>query len=341
MGSGGENRKVRFGTILSAKRNNRCLTWLEGATVDIRSCRELITVADKLSFSDAAEELFVTQPTLSKHVAATEREVGFRIFDRDTAGVDLTAEGALFIDGLRDVVDSYDATLASVRSAQNAGLMYKASATVRVAGPLLNSDLSHLVATARNTVVERGTPLTVPVRDVGLRDSIDLLFEDKTDILLAFSYGAFLRNDRRLRVDHLTNLPFGISCYQDHPLASLSHITFDDIRGQTLLTYPLAGRAGYHDFMARVCRKHGIDEPHFHCDEYAICAPLTSDQVVFGVYFPGYATMGLSIVSRPLDDARDAFDLCIVRRRREPNPYVRSMFDALKSNNQAMGACRR
>ena len=79
--------------------------------MDIRSCRELIAVADRLSFSDAAEELFVTQPTLSKHVAAAEREVGFRIFDRDTAGVDLTAEGELFIDGLRDVVESYETAL--------------------------------------------------------------------------------------------------------------------------------------------------------------------------------------------------------------------------------------
>ena len=299
--------------------------------MDIRSCRELIAVADRLSFSDAAEELFVTQPTLSKHVAAAEREVGFRIFDRDTAGVDLTAEGELFIDGLRDVVESYETALASVRSAQNAGLTRDTDATVRVAGPLLNSDLSRLVADARDTTIKKGIPLTVPIRDVGLRDSIDLLFEDQADILLAFSYGAFLRNDRRLRVEHLTSLPFGVSCYRDHPLASLPQITFDDIRGQVLLTYPLVGRAGYHEYVARVCRKHGIGEPHLYCDEHAICTPLTSNQVVFGVYFPGYGTMGPNIVSRPLSDAQDAFDLCVVRRHREPNPHVRAMFDTLKS----------
>ena len=303
--------------------------------MDIRSCRELIAVADRLSFSDAAEELFVTQPTLSKHVAAAEREVGFRIFDRDTASVDLTIEGELFVDGLRDVVESYETALASVRSAQNAGLTREANATVRVAGPLLNSDLSRLVADARDAVIENGTPLTVPIRDVGLRDSIDLLFEDQADILLAFSYGAFLRNDRRLRVEHLMNLPFGVSCYRGHPLASLPHITFDNIRGQTLLTYPLIGRAGYHEYVARICRKHDISEPHLYCDEHAICTPLTSDQVIFGVYFPGYATMGPNIVSRPLSDTQDTFDLCVVRRRREPNPHVRAVFDALKSTRQA------
>ena len=303
--------------------------------MDIRSCRELIAVADRLSFSDAAEELFVTQPTLSKHVAAAEREVGFRIFDRDTAGVDLTMEGELFIEGLRDVVESYETALASVRSAQNAGLMREANAAVRVAGPLLNSDLSRLVSDARDTVIGKGIPLTVPIRDVGLRDSVDLLFEDQADILLAFSYGAFLRNDRRLRVEHLVSLPFGVSCYRDHPLASLPHIAFDNIRGQTLLTYPLIGRAGYHEYVARVCRKHGIGEPRLYCDEYAICTPLRSDQVVFGVYFPGYATVGQNIVSRPLDDTQDVFDLCIVRRRREPNPHVRALFDALKSTRQA------
>ena len=62
--------------------------------MDISYCNELVVLADCLSFSQAADRLFITQSTLSKHVATAEKEAGFRIFDRDTTKVELTEEQA-------------------------------------------------------------------------------------------------------------------------------------------------------------------------------------------------------------------------------------------------------
>jgi DNA-binding MarR family transcriptional regulator len=76
--------------------------------LNLEYCKELIVLADLLSFSKAAERLYITQSTLSKHVAAAEREAGFRIFDRTTSHVALTEAGRIYIDYLRQVVDRYD-----------------------------------------------------------------------------------------------------------------------------------------------------------------------------------------------------------------------------------------
>ena len=65
--------------------------------MDISYCNELVVLADCLSFSQAADRLFITQSTLSKHVATAEKEAGFRIFDRDTSKVELTESGRAYI----------------------------------------------------------------------------------------------------------------------------------------------------------------------------------------------------------------------------------------------------
>ena len=58
--------------------------------MDIGTCRELIELAECLNFHKAANRLFITQSTLSKHVIAAERELGIRIFERNTQKVALT-----------------------------------------------------------------------------------------------------------------------------------------------------------------------------------------------------------------------------------------------------------
>ena len=76
--------------------------------MDISYCNELVVLADCLSFSQAADRLFITQSTLSKHVATAEKEAGFRIFDRDTTKVELTESGRAYIERLREVAKKYE-----------------------------------------------------------------------------------------------------------------------------------------------------------------------------------------------------------------------------------------
>lgn len=57
--------------------------------------QEYVRVADRGSFTAAARELHLTQSTLSKHVAALEREFGAELFVRDRSGISMTAAGRL------------------------------------------------------------------------------------------------------------------------------------------------------------------------------------------------------------------------------------------------------
>jgi len=54
-------------------------------------------VAEKSSFSKAAEELFVTESTISQRIKKLEDEINIRLFDRSTRSVSLTSEGKVFL----------------------------------------------------------------------------------------------------------------------------------------------------------------------------------------------------------------------------------------------------
>ena len=61
--------------------------------MDIETLRSFVVVARAGSITRAAEELYVTQPTLSRRIAVLEDELGVQLFDREHGGVRLTPAG--------------------------------------------------------------------------------------------------------------------------------------------------------------------------------------------------------------------------------------------------------
>ena len=54
-----------------------------------------LTAAKCENFTKAAQQLFVTQPVLGRHIANLEEEIGFPLFSRDRKAVRLTPYGKL------------------------------------------------------------------------------------------------------------------------------------------------------------------------------------------------------------------------------------------------------
>lgn len=64
--------------------------------VDFRHLETFCRVASLKSFSKAAEDLFLTQPTISGHILALEKSLAIRLFDRTGREVRLTKAGEIF-----------------------------------------------------------------------------------------------------------------------------------------------------------------------------------------------------------------------------------------------------
>lgn len=65
--------------------------------MELRYLREFSVLARVLKYQEAAEMLFISQSTLSKHIMTMEKELGEMLFIRNKRNVQLTAFGARFL----------------------------------------------------------------------------------------------------------------------------------------------------------------------------------------------------------------------------------------------------
>ena len=65
--------------------------------MDIPTIETFLTVAQKQSFSQAADALFLTQPAISKRIATLESELNCKLFDRINKQIILTESGKIFL----------------------------------------------------------------------------------------------------------------------------------------------------------------------------------------------------------------------------------------------------
>lgn len=288
--------------------------------MDIGMCRELIELAECLNFHKAANRLFITQSTLSKHVSAVERELGIRIFERNTQKVELTESGNILVAGLKQMVEVYDRTLQQAFDHQRG-----ADAIVRIVGPLLNSEIASLVSSAVSLIAQN-QPIEVVMTDTGVRDTEERLLLGNADIAIGFRYA---ETSSQLFYEHLFDIPFGVACHAAHPLATVTPLTFANLTRARIISYPAEERIAYHNYVSRVKERHNIHTPIEHLKSDTLCFPGTTDSVIFGIHFPDYSRFGADIVTRQLDDTSDVFDTCVICRKHESNPAVLALFNAI------------
>ena len=76
--------------------------------MEIRTLRYFLAVAREENMTRAAEQLHVTQPTLSKTLKALEDELGKKLFTRHSFSIRLTEEGVLLRNRAEDLVSMAD-----------------------------------------------------------------------------------------------------------------------------------------------------------------------------------------------------------------------------------------
>lgn len=80
----------------------------EGYAVNLKQIEAFVKIADNSSFSRTAEELYLTQPTVSAYIAGLEDELGVRLFARTTKTVALTEDGKKLYTYARQMVELSD-----------------------------------------------------------------------------------------------------------------------------------------------------------------------------------------------------------------------------------------
>jgi len=143
--------------------------------MNLNQLRFVLAVAESASFSKAAEQCCVTQPSLSNAIAQLEEELGGRIFVRTTRRVGLTPFGEHLMPLIEEVLNAKDDLTKAARSFLN-----PAHKLIRIGmSPLINT---HLVANALEPFRREHPEVDIVFKECLLDDLTQRLENHKIDL---------------------------------------------------------------------------------------------------------------------------------------------------------------
>jgi len=82
--------------------------------MDFKQLETFVTIVKHNSFSKAAEELFLTQPTISNHIQNLEKELSTLLINRNTKNISLTKAGKILYKHAIEILNKRDIALFSL-----------------------------------------------------------------------------------------------------------------------------------------------------------------------------------------------------------------------------------
>jgi DNA-binding transcriptional LysR family regulator len=208
--------------------------------------RRLLTfrnVAHRRSFSQAARELSLSQPSVSQQVAALERELGARLLDRRPGGLRLTAAGTVLLEHADAIAERL--ALASTQLAEFAG---SERSTLRIGA--FPTALASLVPAAMarlegaRVVVEEGASGALAARVLSGELHIAVTFQDAAEPH---------HDPEGLERSELLRETFLVGLSPRHPLAGRGAVELAALAGESWTAPSTDG------IVVRACRAAGFE----------------------------------------------------------------------------------
>ncbi|BAC68481.1 LysR family transcriptional regulator [Streptomyces avermitilis] len=199
-----------------------------------RDLRYFTSVAEELSFTRAAERLFISQPALSKQIRMLEKQLGAVLFERDRRTVRLTAVGKALLPHAREVLAAWQAAEAAVEEVKTA------ERCTLVIG-MSTSPGRGLLPALRTRLVSRHPDAQPVLRQVNWADPSAGLADGSSDVAFVWLP---LPDDDRYQYAVVAREPRLVALPDGHPLAARAasdpegKVDFTDLLEEPFLALP-------------------------------------------------------------------------------------------------------
>jgi DNA-binding transcriptional LysR family regulator len=213
---------------------------------DLRRLRYFVAVAEELSFTRAAERLYMAQQPLSAAVQKLEVELGVRLFDRSPRQVTLTSAGGALLPKARAAISAAEEAYAAARNAARgvAGLLRigVSPGAYASAGPILRELASWHPDLEFEVRQDATGPLMTDLR----AHRVDLVVGASVPVAPMFGR-RLLRLDEALLTIHPKNAN-----------AARPSVALVELRGATFLIAPETLAPGYNEALTGFCAEAGF-----------------------------------------------------------------------------------
>lgn len=194
----------------------------------------VIAISDAGSMNKAAEQLFVSQPSISNAIQELEDEIGITIFYRNSRGVTLSNEGSEFLSYARRVFQQYEIL-------EN---KYSGAGNVKKKFGVSTQHYSFVVKAFVETVKKFGTlSFDFAIRETRTMDVITDVGRLKSEIGILFINDmnrkiiTKLIRDNDLQFVPLIKCRAYVYLWKGHPLAEEKEISIDMLEGYPCLSF--------------------------------------------------------------------------------------------------------
>lgn len=296
--------------------------------------REFVALSETLSYTKAAELTYVAQPTLSRHVAALEKEMGTPLVVRSTTSVRLTEAGQCVAAGFKQMMELLDTLSETYESIKDevASIAAKTRGIVRIASPYYwTGDFTEPLIAALEELDSR---CDVEVISCQPPDGYDTLQAGRCDAFVA-PISWFPDNAEVGSVPFATE---GNVVVMDcgNPLATRDSISMEDLDGQNLIqlkdehgVYMSAGSEKMRELLAKKRIKLTRIE---YTPQIDLIGALIRGTDKIAVVSRGVRNMQRDYLRYvPFEPDVFACEMCVIYRLDNDNPALAALVEAAKT----------
>ena len=200
----------------------------------------IIEIERTRSISQAAENLFIGQPNLSRILHDVEQMLGFRIFERSTRGVRPTTRGTIFLQHAKSILRETEAieALGPKRAVAN-----RLRVCIPRSAAMLDLTAQYLAG------LPQAEPVDAVIRECHARTALETLASGETEIgVIRFrseyrDYFDEQTSARGLSFELLSKYHYLVTLNQSHPLAGRKSVMRAELDGLPEIWWHTTGHA--------------------------------------------------------------------------------------------------
>lgn len=193
----------------------------------IEYINEFTILARFRSFTSAAKALYLSQPTLTAHVNAMERELGVKLIDRSHQQIELTPVGRVFLHHGQKILAEYDVMMERVGK-----MKHSHPAKVRLSGFTEHRYVSKILNVTERLLRESDTNVSMDARNILASDPFLSLENGDLDCVICLDN--FGTAPKGFLVEELQNDPLCAIVPAASPLAKREVLSVADLERITL-----------------------------------------------------------------------------------------------------------
>lgn len=300
--------------------------------MDINRLNEFITLATLLNYSKAANQLYLTQPALSRHIHDLEQTLGTQLFIRDTHNVHLTSIGELFLSEAQEIISRYNHAIKLIHEVSSS---FKGELKIGCLGTASQPFLSDFVIgfTASHPQIKLSLSCD------GLETLVKQLNDDATDLAIVTHVDKnFLIG---LESETIKKSPLIAVFHPCHPYAGRESVSIKELSGFPMVNFADEINPITSDFNRQLFKKAGAEYNIIHeipnIETAMFHVSINEGAFIMPEYLKSSAG---SLITVPISDDFAYITLNLIWKKKNPNISVPVFVDAFRTYMQNRDAAR-